>query len=1511
MSNDVAPKRPRVRMRLDFDGEPTEGVRLVERLLLEGHKQTEPLDRRTAESAIEALELLDLPWVFGEMVEGGEKLAEQIHSHATRGLQEIVQNAEDQGAKSIRFAVRQRAGIVELLMAHDGSPVLLHDVVLMAYPLLSGSRREAEKIGRFGIGLKTLNQFGDRLEVHCPPLPGFEIHGGRIRQVTDAAAIPGFWDPGARETLFLLRLRDSRFDLDFFRNWVEAWDASSLVFLRHLRSIALVDLGTHRSIVRHAVSVTKRTKVELSFPRATESERLDVRDAASRRRWTVYRARYPVSRDVERVNKAIGTTIELAVATSNRQERQRIYAGLPLEEPWTLAFGCSAPFDINVDRTSLLDNNALNEWLLARLGDLVAAAAEDTFARRPKEGWGWIPLKSEGAGEPGSWLHATVGEVCQRVRKRVEGRVLVAASGGAPIKLPETLIEAPSLTDLFDADELERLDIERLPTSRRDQAAKHVLPDRVRDGVRWRRVLADVDGPRSLSVPDALVALEWPPETLARQHPDWAVQLVAAAIDAGAGDVLLRRRWVSFENADERHSPKTILSSGQLVVSRSPKADLASTLGQVAQLAPAFRGRSAAAVSVREWLSEQGVLHERVTDALALKALAGADGTTPIDLSKDPALVRRLRDAFEHLPATDRDRLGPGIGRNVALAGYEYTKSGRRYEVIVRPADAYIPYRIEKVEGWPTAAGKAPGIRWLDDRYGDELRTSRKGAETVKRQGALAFLRAIGAAVAPRLQQGVSPNANPHAELPRYRLSIHQLDELRAFPRARTLLDDWDSPDMNSALQSITSERAVGVRRKRARALFQCLSRAWSNQYAGRDVARAAHHYYSWSIDGLVSATWVGRLASEPWLSTREPRFTPKAPRDLAILTDASFEIEGERAERYANELGPADVDSPLVEAIGIEGKPSVETIINRLEDMRATELGGGPIRQSWVDRCYKALSAYCPGGRHENDADISRTQWRSWFGTGSGKPGLLRVGGEWLSIPDVRQGAYLGERVPWVGEPAALWQHLEVPVSDARDCRRVMTSLATDGVEDQATEVLVLRRLIELAGGRGLRKQLEGMPLNTYSGWGAGKTPVYAVRSRTLAAEMGAHWPVWKTPLSIDEVLPLLPILGVSLIRDDEFERDVPSTVVAANDLQADFPVVVTHLKNYLVLHNNALHGSIAATSWNELMQADVAVGLGWTVKAKVPGRRAIRISPRAHVFQEPLLFCAIGIDDAGAHNAGGAAIASYLLGDSASEADRSFIALAWESAFGRRNDREDVLDVDAPPGEEESDAGDDQMPNWLRGRSSTRRRAKAKPRRTHRVQKDEPRTLVDLETLDMSQVAVTVASDKRSGRLRYPSSKPLVDPKKKSASGKKSSAASRAGNREYTATDREDTGYAIAEAYLREVVGLDLEDVRDQDNVGADAVDRKKDIWVELKVSGRDRDDVIKLERSEAKRAQEKGKRYWLVVVWNLERPRSPELLLVQDPLSRLDTYLGNGIRLAGLNELATEKPGARQTN
>lgn len=120
-------------------------------------------------------------------------------------------------------------------------------------------------------------------------------------------------------------------------------------------------------------------------------------------------------------------------------------------------------------------------------------------------------------------------------------------------------------------------------------------------------------------------------------------------------------------------------------------------------------------------------------------------------------------------------------------------------------------------------------------------------------------------------------------------------------------------------------------------------------------------------------------------------------------------------------------------------------------------------------------------------------------------------------------------------------------------------------------------------------------------------------------------------------------------------------------------------------------------------------------------------------------------------------------------------------------------------------------------------------------------------------------------------------------------------------TTIEREDTAYRIIEAILAETHDLELEDVRDQSAVGADAVDRKKDIWIELKAHGRDVSDTVRLESSEAQRADEKREKFWLVVAWDLEKGRVPQYVIVPDPLRRLDTYLGRGLLLTGIGELA----------
>jgi hypothetical protein len=63
------------------------------------------------------------------------------------------------------------------------------------------------------------------------------------------------------------------------------------------------------------------------------------------------------------------------------------------------------------------------------------------------------------------------------------------------------------------------------------------------------------------------------------------------------------------------------------------------------------------------------------------------------------------------------------------------------------------------------------------------------------------------------------------------------------------------------------------------------------------------------------------------------------------------------------------------------------------------------------------------------------------------------------------------------------------------------------------------------------------------------------------------------------------------------------------------------------------------------------------------------------------------------------------------------------------------------------------------------------------------------------------------------------------------------------------------------------------------------------------------LKFPASEALRAEEKRGNYLLVVLWDLEKPRTPKLVVVPDPLHRLDTYFASGIQLTGLQDLAVK--------
>lgn len=1469
-----------MRMQLAYDGERTPGIELLERLLSTGERFDGDLSPTDAGDALEGLEHLDLPWLVGGMVEGGEQFARQVHAEMGRGLQEVVQNAQDQGAEKIRFGFRTRERRNELLIAHDGDPVALHDVVFMAYPLLSGSRSDPNRIGRFGIGLKTLNQLGDKLAVHCPPF-SFEIRDGRVIRARPARRIKSFWDPDARETLFVLRLAEG-LDVGFFREWFRRWEAESLLFLR-LRRLTFVDLRSRKTSVDHQLIEERRLQVGLDLPGGEGTERLTMKDPKTGRRWDRYTVHYPTPRrlrEMKGLDKPFGATVPLSIAVPQRITRSgRLYAGLPLEEPYSLPTSASAPFLVNVDRTALRqDRQEVNEWLIDRLAEVLAAVALQRFGERPASTWRAVPLADEGIGHPASRLREHADRALERCRARIRSRLRLPLGEGATAGIDDIIFEDSNLEGI-----ISELDQERL------RPGKYPLPSRAKDAGRWREALLSLGAKDPIGLPDAVALLEQDEDVTIR-GAKWLCRLAAAAIDSGAGELLARVRWILLADGS-RVSPAELQAAGMLLVQRIDPSSLGGRLSAARPISPGFLSGDAAAKKVRGWLIERGNLRAVATDADALRALARGKGEAPVDLSHQDELLLMMRNAFDALGREERDNLGLGIGHNVLLLARHYDSNGRAHELAVSPTIAYLPSAIDKNEGWSTAAARTPDIYWLDRKYAEILRGQRRA-----QLGALAFLRKIGSEVTPRLESG--PEASRDiAFLDPPSLPAQQRAELEDYPRTQILLDDWMSPDLSRVVDSIVAERSATTRRRRARALFVVVNRNWQEAYSERSQAVPAYYHRVWQRHPPVSATWVAHLASEPWLTTQEKGSHPRAPRDLRILTGAAYGLAGEDARLYVEELGEEFADTPLAEALGVSGRPRASEVIDLLEDLRDDDLTTQNVDSRRVQRCYEALARYCPGGVDQERSDLTSRQIKAAFSARLRHPGLIQYDHKWLTSATVRRGDVLSERLPTVHGAPELWQLLDIDEPNLSDCVTLLQELSDEGVEERATQVRVYRRIIHLAGAeRRLRVKLASAPYYTSQGWLSGSR-AYAVANPALAEALAVKLPVWNPPLAFEELGPLLEYLNVEVVEEASAHAVIdPVSFVAGDTVRQDMPSAVQHFKNTLVLYHDDLYSRIADEDWLALDSLRLALGTKWTIRVRLQSQRTVTVSPRAFLFRQPLVFCALDEDEIGEMDSGGQAIASFFTSAGLSEHDRAFIAMAWERAFRQRQETSEPLTRSPDPVEDEPAAG---FPLPRRRQRLGKRRGRSHPKvagNSQGAEQPAERELLDPSEIDLSTLDVLMIDSKRRGQLRPLTRRPLRKP-----DGKSSPPRSAAGSpgRPHIAKERERVGYELMDDYLSAAYALRLIDYRDRTDIGADGVDEKKDIWIELKAHAGAAPDSVKLTASEAERAKEKKERYWLVVASGLEKGQVPALVILPDPLRRLDIYIGGGIRLVGIQE------------
>ena len=122
-------------------------------------------------------------------------------------------------------------GSDELLAVHDGNPVNLNDVFGMATPWLGTKADDASATGRFGIGLWTLQTLSTTLEVHCAPYH-VRIGDPTVAPIEPLKLPPRICEPGW--TTLRIPVQAGIVLSGELEEWIDAWDDSSLLFLRHV-----------------------------------------------------------------------------------------------------------------------------------------------------------------------------------------------------------------------------------------------------------------------------------------------------------------------------------------------------------------------------------------------------------------------------------------------------------------------------------------------------------------------------------------------------------------------------------------------------------------------------------------------------------------------------------------------------------------------------------------------------------------------------------------------------------------------------------------------------------------------------------------------------------------------------------------------------------------------------------------------------------------------------------------------------------------------------------------------------------------------------------------------------------------------------------------------------------------------------------------------------------------------------------------------------------------------------
>jgi hypothetical protein len=422
---------------------------------------------------------------------------------------------------------------------------------------------------------------------------------------------------------------------------------------------------------------------------------------------------------------------------------------------------------------------------------------------------------------------------------------------------------------------------------------------------------------------------------------------------------------------------------------------------------------------------------------------------------------------------------------------------------------------------------------------------------------------------------------------------------------------------------------------------------------------------------------------------------------------------------------------------------------------------------------------------------------------------------------------------------------------------------------------------------------------------------PVYAVTNPLIADGLSGQIPIWAPGGALAQLDSLIALYGLTRIDASQAQVKGAENAVYDAELSNMFSDAVSNLREDLALSDSSSEASLQL-SWDDLAGFSVCIlpDLTVTLAGAVAGT-ILSFTARAWVDTDAATFYVSEPDDVGDPASGAYAVATVFASDTRRIA-HDWLA-AWAAAMaGHRAEAIKTaasLEAEQKRARAEREAAGGAALQQLSQDSQRRRQrksttesggARARSEETDATRRRQPpKTLVDLSRLTLTNPAGEIV-----GRTGTGNSSATKDAEKKARVLRdadknrpktKRPPGSGSVTRNYTQEEQESLGAEIC----RWVLGLhedEIADIRNQHNVGADAVDQL-DNFYEYKVHAGPIPDVIRLEPSEIERARTTPN-FFLVVIGNLQAGAGdPELRIITNPLDQLVLRPTGSVQYSGV--------------